>query len=267
MKRKLGINAEFSNRLTSLEALDYIAAAGFDSTFTLECDTEKVRALKERANELGLEFDILHAPFDGINAMWTQPEGEPPILTKMKSAVSAAADNGIGTVIIHISGGWYPPAINDLGLSRFDGLVAYAKERGVKLAFENLMTLGNVAYFVDHYRDSDNVGFCFDAGHEHCNTKTVSWLDIFCERTVATHIHDNFSRGDEKVGGIDLHRLPFDGTYDYEKMVARLDKYGYTGSLMLEVFMFRSEEYERMTVEEFLALAHSRAVKLSNFSA
>ena len=264
MKRNLGINAEFSNRITSLEALDYIAAAGFDSTFTLECDTEKVRVMKERADALGLEFDILHAPFDKINAMWTQPDGEPEILTKMKSAVSAAADNRISTVIIHISGGWNPPPINDLGLARFDGLVDYANERGVRLAFENLMTVGNVAYFVDHYRDRENVGFCFDAGHEHCNTKTVSWLDIFCERTVATHIHDNFSRGEEKVPGIDLHRLPFDGTYNYEAMMRRLDKYSYSGTLMLEVFMFRSEEYEKLTVEQFLALAYEKAKKLAS---
>ena len=126
------------------------------------------------------------------------------------------------------------------------------------------MTVGNVAYFVDHYRDRENVGFCFDAGHEHCNTKTVSWLDIFCERTVATHIHDNFSRGEEKVGGIDLHRLPFDGTYNYEAMMRRLDKYSYSGTLMLEVFMFRSEEYEKMTVEQFLALAYEKAKKLAS---
>ena len=70
MKRNLGINAEFSNRITSLEALDYIAAAGFDSTFTLECDTEKVRVMKERADALGLicpDFVLWKSTFSEIS--------------------------------------------------------------------------------------------------------------------------------------------------------------------------------------------------------
>lgn len=264
IKRKLGINAEFCDQLASIDALDLIAKAGFEATFTLECDTHKVALIKEKADKLELEFDILHAPFAKINDMWTSPD-LPESYHKMIETIDAAAENRISTVIIHISGGWNPPQINDLGLSRFDSLVDYAKERGVTLAFENLMVVGNVAYFTDRYRDRDNVGFCFDAGHEHCNTKTVSWLDIFCERTIATHIHDNFSRGEDRVPGIDLHRLPLDGTYDYKAMMQRLNKYSYKGTLMLEVFMHRSEEYLKMTPSEFLDLAYSRIKTVSEY--
>lgn len=262
IKRKLGINAEFFNKLEAFDALDLIAAAGFESTFTLECNNEKVARLKEKADRLGLEFDILHAPFDYINEMWTAKES-PEIYKKMISTVDSAANNGISTVIIHISGGWTPPPMCDLGFARFDSLVDYAAEKNVRLAFENLMVVGDIAYFTDRYRGRENVGFCFDSGHEHCNTKTVSWLDIFRERTVATHIHDNFSRGEELVPGIDLHRLPFDGTYNYKAMMDRLNKYSYSGTLMLEVFMHRSEEYLKMTPEEFLNLANSRIKKVS----
>lgn len=262
IKRKLGINAEFNSEIDFMDALDYIAAAGFESTFTLECDSEKVAAFKKKANSLGLYVEFLHAPFDKINEIWTSEE-TPAIYRKMIAAIDSAAENDIPTVIIHISGGWNPPSVNDLGLRRFDELVEHAKEKGITVAFENLMVLGDVAYFTDRYRDCENVGFCFDSGHEHCNTKTVRWLDIFCERTVAVHLHDNFSRGDERGGVIDLHRLPFDGTYDYVDMKRRLDKYSYKNSLMLEVFMHRSEEYMKMTPTEFMAIAYEKAKKIS----
>ena len=89
-------------------------------------------------------------------------------------------------------------------------------------------------------------------------------LDIFKSRLCCTHIHDNFSRlPDEKEGDFDLHLLPFDGTYDYENMMRRLDKYSYSGTLMLEVFTTRKEEYGKMSPEEFIKLAYSRAKRIA----
>ena len=80
----------------------------------------------------------------------------------MKESIDTAANNGIGMVITHVSSGWNPPPVNDLGLSRFDKLVLYAKERGITLAFENLRLLGNLACLVDRYEKEENVRFCFD---------------------------------------------------------------------------------------------------------
>ncbi len=265
MKRKLGINMDFSCDITQHEAIDLIAKTGFNATFTLEYDTKKVKELKEHTDRLGIFFETIHAPFDGINAMWESEDDEPDIMKRMKSAISAAGENAIPIVIIHVSSGWVPPSINDKGLARFDALVDYAKTMGVTVAFENLRVLGNVAYFTDRYRYNENVRFCFDAGHEHCNTKTISWIDIFGDRLVTTHIHDNFGRGEDVGENFDMHLLPFDGNYDYENMMRRLDKYSYSGTLMLEVFMSRKEEYAKMQPTEFLAEAYSRIKKISEF--
>ena len=153
--------------------------------------------------------------------------------------------------------------MKDLGLSRYDELVVYARDKGVTLAFENLRLLGNLACLVDRYEKLDHVRFCFDCGHEHCYTKTVSIMDVFTNRVCCTHIHDNMGRPmEDKTNDFDMHLLPFDGTYNYEKMMRKLDEYGYAGSLMLEVSQNR-EDYVKMSHEAFLATCYERIKKIS----
>jgi hypothetical protein len=128
---------------------------------------------------------------------------------------------------------------------------------------ENLRMLGNLACLVDRYESLSHVRFCFDCGHEHCYTKTVKLMDVFTNRVCCTHIHDNHGRPfDDKVNDHDEHLLPFDGTYDYEQMMRKLDEYGYAGSLMLEVAQNR-EEYRRMTHEAFLSTCYERIRRIS----
>lgn len=265
MQRKLGINAGCLKDFSELEALEKIKAAGFETFFTGSYKNEEVREIKKRADSLGLEYEFIHAPFHRINDMWTAGLGYLRISDAIKETIDSAANNQIKTVITHVSSGWYPPAVNDLGLSRYDELVLYAKERGVVVAFENLRLLGNLACLVDRYEKISNVRFCFDCGHEHCYTKTVSLLDVFTTRVCCTHIHDNRGRAlEDKVNNFDEHLLPFDGTYDYAKMMRKLDEYGYCGSLMLEVSQNKREDYAAMSAEEFLATAYERISKVSS---
>ena len=151
--------------------------------------------------------------------MWMPGLGYLTMFNAMKESIDSATENGIPMVITHVSSGWNPPQVNDLGLSRYDEIVLYAKERGITVAFENLRLVGNLACLVDRYEKMDNVKYCFDCGHEHCYTKTIKWMDIFTTKTCCTHIHDNMGRPfDDKVNDYDAHLLPFDGTYDYEQM-------------------------------------------------
>ena len=263
MKRKLGIIACCLDGVSEVDALEKIKAAGFESIFTSAYKDAEVREIKKKADELGLTCEFIHAPFHHINEMWTPGIGYVEVFDYMKESIDTAAKNGIPTVITHVSSGWNPPAVNDLGLARYDELVLYARERGVVLAFENLRLLGNLACLVDRYEKLDNVKFCFDCGHEHCYTKTVSLMDVFTTRVICTHIHDNHGRAlEDKTTDGDEHLLPFDGTYDYEKMMRKLDEYGYSGTLMLEVFQ-NTETYKSMGHEAFLATCYERIKKIS----
>ena len=264
MKRKLGINVESLRGTHYTEALPLIKKAGFDSFFTSARNLETVRDMKRIGDELGLTLEFLHAPFGGINNMWVPGMDYLTIYNGMKESILTAAELGVPYVIMHVSSGWNPPEITDLGLARYDSLVELAIEKGVVLAFENLRKVGILSYLLDRYRNIDNVRFCYDAGHEHCYTKHVRWMDIFQNKMVATHIHDNMSRPDyDESFDPDIHLLPFDGTCDYERMMRDLDKFGFEGALCLEVNNVVKPEYKEWTKEEFLDTCYERIKKIS----
>ena len=265
MKRKLGINMDcLRGDHTPVETLEMAHRLGFEAFFINDKPLETILALKKRGDELSMDFEFIHAPFAGINEMWLPGTGYLTMYNAMKNTIDIAAKAGVPTVITHVSSGWNPPAVNDLGLSRYDEIVRYAKEKGVTLAFENLRMLGNLAVLLDRYEKEDNVRFCYDAGHEHCYTKTFSWLDIFTDRLICTHIHDNPGRAmEDKTNDYDWHLLPFDGSVDYEQMIRKMDKYGYKGALMLEVFHGARGMYDHLSAEEFMQTAYDRIKKIS----
>lgn len=263
MKRKLGIIASCVPSIDEVELLSEIKDAGFDCFFTGRYQKNDIAALKKRADEVGLEFETIHAPFANINAMWLPGMSYLDVYNKMAMSIDSAAEFGIPTVVTHLSSGWNAPEVNDLGLSRFDELVIRAARQGVTLAFENLRKIGNVAYIADRYEGMKHVGFCYDWGHEHCYTKTVDWMDIYLDRVACTHIHDNHGRGMEKTGDPDEHLLPFDGNIDYAHIMRKLDEYGYTGPLTLEVGVGAAEKYQKMSPREFLKDSFARLQKIA----
>ena len=263
IKRGFGINANCLKGYGEVDALALIKAAGFESVFICAYKNDEVVEIKKKADELGLVVEFIHAPFDGINNMWLPGMDHLSIYERMQESIDSAADNGIEGVVVHVSSGWQYPAVNDLGLERFDRLVIYAKERGVKLIFENLRAVGNLACLVDRYEKMPHVVFCYDCGHEHCYTKTVRWMDIFTNRLFCTHIHDNPGRSfDDKVNDFDWHMLPFDGSCDYERMMQDLNRYEYRGRLTLEVTQCKPE-YEQWSAEEFLRVCYERIENIS----
>ena len=155
MKRKLGMNCDACQGLTELEALELIKKAGFDSFFlgSKHVTPELVANLKTKGDQLGLEFTFIHAPFYNINAMWMPGDDYLANYNDMIMTIDAAAENGVPYVVIHASAGWDAPAISDIGLERYDALMAHAAEKKVTLAVENSRVAGNIAYFTERYRD------------------------------------------------------------------------------------------------------------------
>lgn len=268
MKRKLGINIDcMSGALDEMTTLKLAGERGFEVFTTSAREISVMTAIKEKAVELGMEFPFLHSPFGGINNMWVEGEAYRNVYDGIISSIDVAAACDVQSVVLHVSSGWHPPHVNDLGLSRYDALVEYAASKGVTLAFENLRVVGNLACLIDRYEQNENVRFCYDCGHEHCYTKTVNWIDIFTDKIIATHIHDNLSRpfGD-KSQDPDSHWLPFDGTFDYHRMMRQLDKYGYAGPLVLEVYRGVREDYKNFSPEEFIATSYDRITRISKLN-
>ncbi len=268
MKRKLGINSDcLGGLLDEISTLKLASEIGFEAFTTGSIKVDTVSELKEKAVALGMDFPFLHSPFSGINNMWIEGEAYNTVYNGIIESIDSAAACDVSAVVIHVSSGWQAPPVNDLGLSRYDALVEYASKKGVTLAFENLRMVGNLAYLMDRYEHNDNVRFCYDCGHEHCYTKTVPWIDIFTDKIVATHIHDNLSRpfGD-KTTDPDSHWLPFDGSFDYHRMMSKLDKYGYSGPLVLEVFRKARADYANLSAEEFVTTSYDRIKRISELN-
>ena len=83
---------------------------------------------------------------------------------------------------------------------------------------------------------------------------------MFRKKLIATHIHDNHGRGEETVGDPDSHLLPFEGNFDYAKMMRKLDEYEYAGALTLEV---GNDRHKELSPEEFLQTCFERLQKIS----
>lgn len=261
MKRKLGINMACVGDIPQTEQLKIAHEIGFEAFFTPSQSPADIAALRLLADELGMNFETIHAPSGGINSMWLSGTDYLNVYNSIRHSVNLAAEYGVPAVVTHISSGWYPPGINDLGLQRFDEIVLYAADKGVTLAFENLRCIGNLAYFAERYEKQDNVRFCYDIGHEHCYTKTLQWMDVFCHKVICTHIHDNLGRDFEKIGSPDMHLLPFDGNVNYQRAVDKLDEYGYRGPLTLEVR--QSERYQDFTSKAFMQSAFERLQRIA----
>ena len=225
---------------------------GFDVTFVgLENENfDEILAILKKHDIL---CENCHAPFDGINHMWVAGEAGDRMLERLCKCVDDCARNGIATLVVHLSSGWNPPRMNDIGFERYDRLMRHADEKGVTIAYENIRRLDNVAYALGNYAQA---GFCWDVGHEACYTGDIEFMPLFGRRMVAIHLHDN-----NALRGEDLHLLPYDGKVDMERAAKHFAKSGYQGALMLEV----TRKTARMdSFEAFYAKARSVAERFAS---
>lgn len=260
MKWTLGLNADCIGGGFTYGNIIKLKNAGFDGFFVCACQAG-VSKYKDIGESVGLNFEFIHAPFAGINTMWEEGEDYQRIFNQMRLTIESAARSGIPVVVFHLSSGWEPPAPCELGFKRFDQLVSLARQKNVKVAFENLRNVENLLAIKERYKDNPAVGFCYDAGHEHCYTQGVDWIREFGDKLLCVHIHDNF--GYDRSCDPDAHLLPFDGNVDYADMMRRLDAVGFEGCLMLEVFNSSREDYKELSEDEFIATCYDRIKKIS----
>ncbi len=215
--------------------------------------TEKMQVFQEK----DIICDNIHAPFKDINSMWgADEEAGEAMLAQLTDAVDKCTQYGVPTVIVHLSGGRPMPAITEIGLGRYERLFAYARERGVQVALENLRYAENLTKMLERYPEC---AFCWDCGHQYAY-KHPRYLPLFGHRLGALHLHDNRCGVDT-----DDHMLPFDGNIPMEEVARDIAESGYTGTLMLEVGrLIVTESYDDLTEEAFMDRAVAAANKLND---
>ena len=74
----------------------------------------------------------------------------------------------------------------------------FARERGVRIAFENL--LGNhttLHKVLAAYDPSSDVGICYDPGHGNIAGDGLEFAEAVKDRLIAFHLNDNDSTADQ----------------------------------------------------------------------
>ena len=109
-----------------------------------------------------------------------------------------------------------------------DELKPLSKERGIRLAVENgaYATLDKVLSICSR----DYVGVCYDSGHGNLEPGGLDWLAAVKDRLISVHLHDN-------DGKADLHKIPFTGTVDFDRVCRLIAESPYTDGVQTEAGM------------------------------
>ncbi len=256
--RDIGFHCfDYKTKMTVETYVQLMAEAGFTYTFSFYSgdDSELMREC-ELMRQYNIKLESIHAPFDRINSMWDKTDCENEMQKRLKRSVDLCVEVNAPTAVVHLSSGIDAPMINDYGIRRYIDLIEYAKKRNINIAFENQRYLSYIAWAIDMSRNYDNIGFCWDVGHEACFTMSQYYMDLFGRRLLQLHIHDNHG-----VFNKDEHLLPFDGSIDYNYVAKKIRESGYRGSVMLEVGL--RNNYEGCSPREYVIKGANAARRIS----
>ncbi len=254
------------------EQIPLMQKAGWEGFFTGWSDGSPVAAWRRVADECGMLYQSIHAPFLRMAAMWHEGEAGDAAADELIRGLDACVEARVPLMIAHVFIGFAPEDPTELGLTRFARVVAAAEARGVRIAFENTEGEAQLAAVMRRFADSPAVGFCWDSGHEMCYNYSRDLLALYGDRLLGTHLNDNL--GIRDYGGAityhdDLHLLPLDGTGDWPDIARRLARCGFDGPLTFElnnkshVGRHENDACARMSFEEYLAAAYTRACRVA----
>lgn len=278
-KTKLCISAGACAIEDIREQLVMVKNVGFEAFFTGCRELEDLKATRKAADELGLYYQSIHAPFGGeasAREMWKEGENGERAFEIMKGWIEATSEVAVDMLICHCFIGFNTgESPTELGLERYGKLIDRAEELGVRLAFENVEGDEFLAAVINTYRGRKGVGFCWDSGHEMCYNRSVDQLALYGDILLGTHLHDNL--GIQSYDGVvtsrdDLHLLPYDGVADWDELALRLAKTGFDGPLTFELGTqhtphyrgrFEKKKYETHTVETWMSEIYIRACRFA----
>ena len=273
-KQRIGISFAKSYDLAIGEMLQIIKNVGFDGISPVWKSGAELADIVEIAEKLGLEVQSLHAPFEKAADMWSREENVLlPAKTELKRVIDDCVKFHIPVVVAHVWIGFdYKFDLNSLYYENFEEIVGYAKERNVKIAFENTEGIEYLRALMAHFKGDETVGFCWDSGHEMCYNYSEDLLAEVGDRLMMTHLNDNLgiSRFDGKIHWTDdLHLLPFDGIADWNDNIQRLRTARRQPILNFELNVtskpnrHENDIYAKMDPTQYFTEAYKRACKIA----
>ena len=247
---------QLSNQtITEKQTIAALKNAGFNGAFvqwyndsTVEYKTELVKACRAA----GLKVPFAHLGYDRINEIWKTDGAGDDVLNGFIRDLQKLSDLGVPKALVHLSSGFQPPEMSEIGLDRYEKLCSEAKKLGMRILFENNKLKGYLEYVFDRL-NADNTGICLDVGHCHAHFKDDFPWGTLGGKIEELHLHDN-------DGSSDQHLLPFDGGVPWEFYIRKLKECGYGGAVTLESRYY--ERYLGESADEFYKTAFARAVTI-----
>ena len=270
--RKVGLGANTQFGLKIEEQIKLFKRTGFEAFFTAW--DNKIKKYKEISDNLNMLYQSVHAPTLRSADMWKNDQSAQDAVDELISCVRDCGEAEIPIVVVHPYSGFDEEYIpNQYGVENFCKVVEEAGKWNIKIAFENLEGEEYLNCLMDAFSDYENVGFCWDSGHELCYNKGKDMLKLYGNRLIATHLNDNLGVSD-RDGNIfytdDLHLLPFDGINNWENIAKRLNKCNFNDTLTFELKIVsqpgrhENDKYASMPIEEYIAECYARARRVEN---
>ena len=271
-KTKLCLSTSAAFTETNEEQILLFKQAGFDGFFVCWYPGIDVERLRKKADEEGMIFQSIHAPYVKMHHMWNESEETADAKAELIACVRDCAKAGVPIAVLHAFIGFEDHTPTPEGLKNFEDVVKEAEKLGVKIAFENTEGMEYLDALMEYFEGNDTVGFCWDSGHEQCYNWGVDLLEKYGNRLLATHINDNL--GIKNFDGTitwldDLHLLPFDGIIDWKDAASRLDRCEFGNILTFELNLsskpdrHENDKYGDMGIEKYLAEAYCRACRVA----
>ncbi len=260
---------------TPEEKLAMIKAAGFDAADITICGAAlsllegdyiaRAKALRAKADELGLPILQAHAPFDSTTA-YAEEKFE---LTKR--SIEFAALCGAEFIVVHpiqhlsyFDDPKNPEILFDYNMEFYGRLKPIADAYGIKIATENMWRTNKMRQVIDHsvcsrpeefcryvdglqQRYGDTFTGCLDIGHTVLvGVDPCQMIRTMGSRIGTLHVHDNDYHKD-------LHLAPGLGSMDYDAITAALKEIGYKGPFTLECHTCSLDQEGTALYLQFLA--------------
>ena len=271
-KTKLGLGLSASFGLSDADQIRLFRKTGFEAFFSDWKQGADIGAYRAIADETGIEYQSIHAPFDKAALMWKpRPEAQAAI-DELIACLQDCSNYHVSIMIAHTFIGFKDHMPTKYGVENYGVVVDAAKQLGVQIALENTEGEEYLDCLMEAFQDCSHVGFCLDTGHEMCYNYSRDMLEKYGDRLIATHINDNLgiSREDGEIFWTDdLHLLPFDGVGDWEDIARRLNRHRYEGILTFELTRASkpdrhdNDKYMKWTPEEYIAEAYARACRVA----
>ena len=271
-KNQLCIALSDSFGLNSEDQIRLMKKIGFSGFFFGWSAGKDFSSLLKTAREENMFLQSVHAPFTKMADFWKPTARTQEAIDELLACVSDCAAFGAPIMVVHPFIGFTEHEPTDFGLKNYEIIVSAAKEAGVKIAFENTEGEEYLEALMKYFEKDENVGFCWDTGHEMCYNYSKDLLALYGGRLLCTHLNDNLGIRDDggEITWIDdLHLLPFDGAADWQDIVSRLNRCGFDGPLTFELTTaskpgrHENDAYARMSPEEYLTNAYIRACRVA----